>query len=107
MYDKVSPPLPPTGAMIRLRKSVLFLKISRTVPNRPASSFTTFSSASRVVPEVHTDDFLFSKQSSLNFPYLLSLSARLLLRVISELHLVSSFILAWSRISLNGDSCCH
>ena len=32
-----------SGGMIRLKKSVFFLKIHRTMPKRPVSSFTTFS----------------------------------------------------------------
>ena len=55
--DKVTLPIPPTGAMIRLRKSVLFLKISSAIPKRPASSFTIFSYASRIVARAHSDDF--------------------------------------------------
>ena len=76
MYDNVTPPFPPTGAMIRLRKSVLFLKISRTMLKRPASSFTTFSQASRIVPNAHSDDFNISLYYSSNSSHLLSLIAK-------------------------------
>ena len=41
-YDKVTPPIPSTGAMIRRKKSVLFLGISSATPKRTMSSFATF-----------------------------------------------------------------
>ena len=103
-YDKVTPLPAPTGAMIRLRKSVLFLKISK----RPASFFyTNFSQASRIVPGAHSDDFLFSLHSSLQSSHLLSLIAKKPFHMTPELHPKSSFLLACSTISLKGDSCCH
>ena len=42
-YDKVIPPNPSTGAMIRLEESVLILRISCAMPKRPTSSVATFS----------------------------------------------------------------
>ena len=46
-FDRVTPPCPPAGAMIRRRKSVLFSKTPCTMFNLPASSFATCSKASR------------------------------------------------------------
>ena len=43
LYDKATPGLPPSAAMILLRKSVLFNGCSCTMPKCPISSFTTFS----------------------------------------------------------------
>ena len=43
IYDKLTPPIPPTGATTLCRKSVLFLNFSRTMPKRQISSFATFS----------------------------------------------------------------
>ena len=45
-FYKVTSAMPSTGAMIRLKKSVLFLKISCAMLKRPISSIATFSQAS-------------------------------------------------------------
>ena len=42
-YDKLTPPIPSTCAMIRRKKSVPFLRISCAMPKRPISSIATFS----------------------------------------------------------------
>ena len=57
-FDKVTPPCPPTGAMILLKKSVLFLNFSCKMPKRPISSFATFCQASRIFSGVHSFLFL-------------------------------------------------
>ena len=41
----MTPPIPPTGAMTRRKKSVLFLRISSTMAKRPVSFFEFFPTA--------------------------------------------------------------
>ena len=48
-YDRVTPPCPPAGAMIRRKKSVLFNVSPCTRLKLPASSFAIFSKASRIL----------------------------------------------------------
>ena len=53
-YDIVTPSGSPAGAMIRRKKSVLFNIIPCAMPNLTASSFATFSHASRILSKAHS-----------------------------------------------------
>ena len=97
MYDKITP-IPPTGAMTRRKKSVLFLKISSTLPKQTSNQFL-LSHKLRVFSRVHSDDFSFSLQPFLNSSQLSSLNAIWLFRMIWALHHLSTF-LTCSRTSL-------
>ena len=53
-HDRVTPPGPPAGAMIRRKKSVLFNIIPCTMLNFPATSFATISEASCILSKAHS-----------------------------------------------------
>ena len=52
--DSMTPPCPPTGTMIRRKKSVLFNIIPSTTFKLLGSSFATFSKASRNLSKAHS-----------------------------------------------------